>query len=368
MFTCPQCGERLVRARHGKAYFWACSSCNGRAVNVSVLRRTVHRGAANQLWHLAREGQRTSSRLCPCCSKSMTEVVVSTQTPDVTLDVCCACQFVWFDATEYEQLPPLPAPASEYEGLSAKSREQLAMFKLEQLAKEAQGSDWGTDPPEEWWQVLASILGMPVEYDVEPLTRLPWMTWGLIVLISLVSVLAFFDLERVVNRYGLIPAEIERYGGLTLITSFFLHAGIFHLVSNMYFLLIFGDNVEEYLGRWRFVLLLLAATVAGDLLHAAAYPQSDIPCIGASGGISGVLACYCLAFPRAGLGILFRRFAHFRWIRMPAYAALILWTLLQLLGTYMQIHNISSVSALAHLGGAAMGVVFWLMFRRRGGG
>jgi len=298
----------------------------------------------------------------------MTEVVVSTQTPDVTLDVCRACQFVWFDATEYEQLPSLPAPVSEYEGLSAKSREQLAMYKVEQLAKEAQGSDWGADdPPEEWWKVLVAMIGMPFEYEVEPLKRLPWMTWGLIAFITVVSALAFFDLERVVNRYGLIPAEIDRYGGLTLITSFFLHAGIFHLVSNMYFLLIFGDNVEDYLGRWRFVLLLLAATVAGDLLHIAADPRSTVPCIGASGGISGVLACYALAFPHARLGFLFRRYFYFRWVRMPAYAALILWVLLQLLGAYMQIHSISSVSALAHLGGAGMGVVFWLMFRRRGG-
>jgi len=299
----------------------------------------------------------------------MTEVVVSTQTPDVTLDVCRACQFVWFDATEYEQLPLSPAPPSEYEGLSPKSREQLAIFKVEQLAKQARETVWGTDPPEEWWKVLAAWLGMPIEYDVEPLKRLPWMTWSLIGLITLVSVLAFFDLEKVVHRYGLIPAQIERYGGLTLITSFFLHAGIFHLVSNMYFLLIFGDNVEEYLGRWRFLLLLLAATVAGDLLHVAADPRSEIPCIGASGGISGVLACYALAFPRARLGFLFRYFIYyFRWMYMPAYAALILWVLSQLLGAYMQIHGISSVSALAHLGGAGMGVVFWFVCSKRGVG
>src|SRR5437870_11119967 len=74
-------------------------------------------------------------------------------------------------------------------------------------------------------------------------------------------------LEEMIHRFGLIPAQLWRYGGLTWISSFFLHGGFWHLISNLYFLLLVGDNVEDYLGRGRFVLLLTLATLGGDALH-----------------------------------------------------------------------------------------------------
>jgi membrane associated rhomboid family serine protease len=115
------------------------------------------------------------------------------------------------------------------------------------------------------------------------------------------------------------------------------------------------------LGYGRFLVLLLLATLAGDCLHAAADPRSTIPCVGASGGISGVLVFYALKFPHARLGFFWR----LRWLHLPAWGALVLWLLWQSVGVLQQVSGIGNVSAIAHLGGAAVGLLFWLKWRRQ---
>jgi membrane associated rhomboid family serine protease len=214
-------------------------------------------------------------------------------------------------------------------------------------------------PPDEGWKWIPAICGLPVEMDAEPLETHPILTWSLSAVIAAVSILAFFDLERVVDSFGLVPAEFWRYGGLTLLTSFLLHGGVWHLVSNLYFFLLLGDNVEDCIGRKKMALLLVAATVLGDVLHAVAEPRSTEPCVGASGGISGVLAFYALQFPRARIGFMWRFF----WMRIPAWGAFTLWMLLQGFGLIMQLSGFSNVSALAHLGGVAAGVGLWFCWR-----
>ncbi|MBN2580806.1 MAG: rhomboid family intramembrane serine protease, partial [Pirellulales bacterium] len=171
------------------------------------------------------------------------------------------------------------------------------------------------------------------------------------------------NLNAAVEAYGMIPAQLGRHGGITLVTSFFLHAGLFHLIGNVYFLLVFGDNVESDLGRWAYLALLVAAALLGDLLHILGNRHSTVPCIGASGGISGVITYYALRFPKARLGFLFWFWFYIRWIHVPAYVALIFWFALQLLFVVHQQLGVGNVAALAHLGGAAVGVVAWLLWR-----
>lgn len=178
------------------------------------------------------------------------------------------------------------------------------------------------------------------------------------------SAFAFTQLHQVVPRFGLIPAEATRLGGLTFLTSFFLHAGIIHLIGNIYFLFVFGDNVENFLRPFRYLLLIALAAFIGDLAHIAADPRSQIPCIGASGGIAAVITFYALNFPDVKLGFLLRySWRWFRWIRLPAWSVFVLWILFQIIGAWEQVKGISSVSALAHLGGAATGFVAWLLWR-----
>lgn len=364
MYACPNCQRRLVGVRHPQGVFWTCEACGGRAVTVPVLRRTHVRDYVNQVWAYARDEKGVRRRPCPACNLKMLDVPIVHGGTAHWLDVCTRCYFVWFDPREYEQAPALPAsstPEASDAELSPKAREALAVETARRIGQGPSGIEEG--PPDEWWELLPAFLGLPVE-EGNPVQRRPWLTWSLVGLISLVSVAAFFNLDRVVDAFGLKPSEALRYGGLTLITSFFLHAGVFHLLGNMYFLWVFGDNTEDCLGRRRYALLLLLADMAGNLLHILGDPRSSVPCIGASGGISGVIAFYALQFPHARLGLYWRFVFYFRRILMPAWFAFLLWMALQIVMACMQVSGYSSVSALAHLGGATAGFVLWWMWRK----
>ena len=142
-------------------------------------------------------------------------------------------------------------------------------------------------------------------------------------------------------------------------TSFFLHGGIFHLLGNVYFLLILGDNCEDLLGPWKYLQLLVAATIVGGLAHVMTNFGSDVPCIGASGGISGIIAYYACRHPEAKVGLLLRFYWHFHWVYIPAGIAFLLWVLLQGALSWGQVNGFTNVAAMAHLGGAAVGVGSW---------
>jgi membrane associated rhomboid family serine protease len=200
--------------------------------------------------------------------------------------------------------PPKPPPAL----LPQKAREAIALARVQQLAEQARGPDFDSAPPDEWWKSIAAFLGMPVEFDAPAEERRPVVTWFLAAVIIMASVHSFFHLHEAVQLFGLIPAQATRMHGLTFVTSFFLHAGIIHLIGNMYFLLVFGDDVENFLRPLRYIGLIAIAAFVGDLIHIASEPNSTIPCIGASGGIAGVITFYALAFPEAKVGFLWRYF------------------------------------------------------------
>jgi len=213
--------------------------------------------------------------------------------------------------------------------------------------------------PDETWQWVPGLLGLPVECNAPKLQHLPWATWWVALTCCVASLLALLksppECEALLKQYGFTPAQWDAMGGVTLLTSFFLHGGWVHLASNMYFLVIFGDNVEDRMGIGRFLLLLLGGHLAGALLHGALDPRSSLPLVGASAGISAVIACYAIAFPKVRLAFLFWRWSWIYWLRMPAIAALVLFVLLQIIGAALQLGGFSKVSALGHLGGLAVG-------------
>jgi membrane associated rhomboid family serine protease len=151
---------------------------------------------------------------------------------------------------------------------------------------------------------------------------------------------------------------------LTLLTSMFLHGSPLHLAGNMLYLWIFGDNVEEVLGTVRYVMVYLACGVMGTLLQVAAAPDSMIPTLGASGAIAGVMGAYVVWFPNNRVRVLF-----FRIITVvPALWVIGLWIAMQLwlgFGSLNQIGESGGVAYLAHIGGAATGVLVAFLFRDR---
>lgn len=227
--------------------------------------------------------------------------------------------------------------------------------------------------------------------DHNPTTRTPVVTIALIAINTLVFLrqitmgpdMALFltrwgatpyELTHFVDLIGLVPGiQIEHVEGpgflpITALTSIFLHAGWLHLVLNMLFLWIFGNNVEDQLGRIRFLLFYLAAGLAGVALHVATQPESPVPMVGASGAISGMLGAYLVLFPRARVtSLLFLGF-FVQLIQVPAVLLISLWMVIQVLGGLVGLtlsSNVGGVAYWAHIGGFVAGWVGMRVFFRK---
>lgn len=387
MFSCPHCNKRLVNTRNNYGQFWACPGCKGRMVSIALLRRLVDEENVNWVWAQGRDGRGKQKRSCPMCHRAMFEVSSGNAPTAPKLDVCRFCTYIWFDPDEFEELSFLPGldhesrktlremnariagfgvPRVSTETLSRMrdpaedAREKFAIARIKSMAEKSR------DKPEEWWKMIPAFLGIPVEVSGHKIQSIPWVTWLLAAIVTGISIFAFSLGDAFIDDFGFIPSQFSRYWGLTLITPFFLHGGWLHLLSNMYFLLTFGDNVEDFLGKKRFLLLTLLATISGNILHGLFHPVSSVPCVGASGGISGLVAFYVLKFPDVKLGFYYWLFFHPYWIKISALGFFILWIFLQLLGVYYQVSGFSNVSALAHLGGMSMGVFFYIIWRKKG--
>lgn len=205
--------------------------------------------------------------------------------------------------------------------------------------------------------------------------RLQYVTIGLIVANVLVFLLTALGAEQTaaaaVYGLGYIPSVAFDYAelppelavvpeNLTYISYAFLHGDIFHLGGNMLFLWVFGDNVEDALGHIKFLVFYLLCAVAGALLHGLVAPQSQVPLIGASGAIAGVVTAYLILHPRVKIWILaFGRIP----LRIPAYITLALWILFQFM--MFAVGGEDQISWACHVGGIVAGAVLVLVLRSR---
>ena len=197
--------------------------------------------------------------------------------------------------------------------------------------------------------------------DENPTRRFPIVTVTLIalnILIFLYQVFSPQGLEYHVLRMGAIPYEITHFTTvtffprisppLTLLTSMFIHGGFLHLFGNMLYLWIFGNNIEDFLGPLRFILFYLISGLGASLIHIAFHPSSQVPMIGASGAIAGVLGAYFLLYPEARVLTLV-----LIWILpVPAFIILGLWFVAQV----MNIGIGGGVAWFAHIGGFLIGL------------
>jgi len=183
--------------------------------------------------------------------------------------------------------------------------------------------------------------------------------------------------DRLIFTLGFIPARfiaqqgenlLNPAGFLPVFSSMFLHANFIHLVSNMWMLLIFGDNVEDCMGHGRYLVFFLLCGIASVFAQAVSNPQSAIPMIGASGAISGVLGAYFLTYPQARILTLIPIIILFYIIELPAYFFLGFWFVLQFIqGSLYSLNSEQlaggGVAWWAHVGGFTAGVLFLQVFR-----
>ncbi|MFM8313364.1 MAG: rhomboid family intramembrane serine protease [Deltaproteobacteria bacterium] len=268
------------------------------------------------------------------------------------LEVCDKCSIVWFDFKEYQVsnakllnfgTPPTSTLQEEKSSAPLKNAEaEPPVFSIEGINLD---------------NSFFALLGLPQEENDSPvkskLTALP------IVLVTC-FVLSFIHFKNFWSL-GFDVSDPWKSFGLSWITSIWVHADLIHLLTNTYFLWLFGDNVEESLGTSRFLELFVLGGICGNLsaLIFSHHPQIYI---GASGAVMALSVYYILKFPRARLSYFFPLFL--AWgpkIRLPAYTVIGVFLVLDWLGVKDEMRGISDVGHLAHLGGAFLGFVYWLL-------
>ena len=204
--------------------------------------------------------------------------------------------------------------------------------------------------------------------DVIPSRTTPYIT---VTVILLNAVAWFFELSLprdvlpdFLQLYGVVPARLH---AVTLVTSMFLHGSWMHVIGNMWYLWIFGDNIEDRMGHGRFIVFYLLCGIGAALGHIAMDPHSTLPTIGASGAIAGVMGAYVVFFPRSRVLTLVPLIVYYEIIEVPAFVLLGIWFLMQLFSAGAIAVTASTqsggVAFAAHVAGFVMGVIAVFVFR-----
>jgi hypothetical protein len=225
---------------------------------------------------------------------------------------------------------------------------------------------------------------IPIRDDT-PTYSTPYINYLLIGLNALVFVFQQAVLppeaqRQFVNTFALVPVRFEAALGLVhgyvphgsvlpILTSMFLHAGWLHLIGNMWFLWIFGDNIEDYLGHFSYLTFYLVSGVAASLCHILLNANSTVPSVGASGAIAGVMGAYFLLFPSARVLMLVPLIFFFTFVWLPAWVVLGYWFVLEFLsGAASSINGAGrggGIAFWAHVGGFLAGVIMIKLMPQR---
>lgn len=208
--------------------------------------------------------------------------------------------------------------------------------------------------------------------DSIPAKKFPFFT------LFIILITAFFFFQELIspnqtdflNNFSLIPSKVNFAHLITLvpfITAIFLHAGFLHILSNMWFLWVFGDNVENHLSPFFFLLLYLGAGIAGNLAQYSLMPNSSIPMLGASGAVAGILGCYYILFPYSKIRTLVFIFFFATIIEISAPILLGYWFILQIISSAVSLPfsgDQGGIAFWAHVVGFIVGLIFGIIAKR----
>ncbi len=344
---CPRDRQLLEFRRVQDVGLEVCPSCAGVFLDRGELERLLPGFHAADLRAVSRRGQVRAGKLsCPACRRPMVPMRYGPIKTAFELDKCLTCGGLWLDAGELERMLEATEPVRRLEG-------KPIYTETRSYEPAVQEEPWTVKA------LLAFLLGVPVEEERRSRPLAP----ATLLLIAL-CILAYLIAGRgALETGGLVPAEILKGRRLyTLITAMFLHAGLFHLLGNMYFLYVFGDNVEEALGSVRFVLCYLLLGVCAGLVSVLfAVHDPNLPRVGASGAIAGLMGAYFVLYPNSQF-VMVLRFLMIP-IRVSAWLYLLFWVGLQVL--LLALGAISNIDIPAHLGGFTAGVGAGLAVRLR---
>ncbi|MCP4609483.1 MAG: rhomboid family intramembrane serine protease [Planctomycetes bacterium] len=357
---CPSCCGKLRRVKSKTALVDICLDCRGiwfdsgefvdfarsltESEKISPTKTRLFEPRKVHTLKTVREQTKT----CPKCNLAMKRFNYSYDS-NIFIDKCLNCQGIWTDGGEIRQV-------ARY----LKDDPRIKTIGNDIVEHKKNMEDLKS------WAGFGKALGLPVSpfilympkiilplADDNPRERFPVLTTSIITLCVIIFIAqANFidDLQTFFYFYGFVPKHFLDIGS---ITSMFLHADVFHLLGNMFFLWIYGDNVEDRFSRLGFIVFYLSCGLTASILHMVFNFNSMVPAVGASGAISGVMGAYLIFYPKARMSILFI----YRIIRVNASLYLIMWFIFQLMFalTIFASDSATGIAWFAHIGGFVFG-------------
>jgi membrane associated rhomboid family serine protease len=359
---CPTCGLALQPLTHAGVTVDVCLECRGIWLCAERLRDVIGASASGIVSPLAARQARTTRRQCPAGHGALQAASAGS---GVEVDSCPECLGVWFDGGEVARVRQVVRAA----GPSGTARDDALDARADELEREVEDQhavlkQEHVETPTGTW-LFQWLSDLPQEV-YSPVGSRPLVTYGLIAACVVVFVLQVWSAIQwttagmLIDRWGLIPATFfQGTAPWTLVTSMFMHGDPYHLAGNAYFLWVFGDNVEDRVGRGRYLALYLLGGVAGAAAHIASDPRSTIPVVGASGAISALAGAYVYLFPDRRFYLMIFDF----WLaRVRAVWVLGVWVVLQVVFALL---DVAGVAWWAHIGGFVFGVGAAVIYRIR---
>jgi membrane associated rhomboid family serine protease/Zn-finger nucleic acid-binding protein len=358
---CPVCKKQMMSRQIGEVTVDICSNCGGiwfdkdeLKETLSILKKSSEIPFRN-FKPLPREDEAQEFReiYCPRCATALKPFNYAYDS-GIFLDRCPSCGGIWADRDETESIASFLKGNPKLEKLGKSyldhSKERQTWIDLKEASPTMMSNAF-------YWQFLPLIV-LPVG-DENPRQHFPWVTMALIlinIIIFICEVIFISDPQSFFNRYGSIPVNIASGKNLyTLLSSIFLHGSLLHVLGNMFFLWIFGDNVEDIFRPFKFLVLYLTSGILGDVLHTFTHLASNMPMVGASGAISGLMGAYFVMFPTARMKIFFVK----RVIYLPAALYIGAWISFQIIYGLADIGlSVSNVGFFAHVGSFVAGMLF----------
>jgi len=300
------------------------------------------------------------NRLCPHCKTEMKKLNYAYDS-NIIVDKCETCNGIWTDNDEMMRLAVFRKgnPALDRMGEAiAKNRGEVLNKRYNDESSSNYHNSTGA-----WFRGTGLRIILPLS-DNQERSTFPFIVVAIIAINIIVFILQliFFKNDALLqfyNQFGLIPSSAftSIQGGYSFITSMFLHGSMIHLFGNMLFLWIFGDNIEDRFGHVKFIIIYLFCGIFADIIYVAFNGGSTIPCIGASGAISGIMGAYFLLYPLAKIKTLI----YGAIVDIPAWTYIGVWLGFQITFAYVERNRIGGgIGWMAHIGGFAAGIIIVL--------
>ncbi len=395
---CPNCRIQMQKYRHKNAMLDHCRNCKGFWFDLGELNYTLHQKRGNlnkkRLASLKKEGSEVTPshidrgvKMCPRCRVPMARKNYKMRS-NVFIDECPACGGVWLDKGEFKgilkydflgrcrekALALAPVDEDDEKKKELKERQGYSAFSTQKKEDDFMEKYAGTGQAivtEEKISLRGVVRGLnpvnflvgrffiPVEDDTISMGY-PYLNISLIVVCCTVffaQMTQLGDMEGFFGAYGFVPANFLSLGTFT---SIFLHAGLFHLAFNMWFLWIFGDDVEARFSGIGYLLFFVACGLFANLFYAAFTSDYFTPLVGASGAIGGVLGAYLVFYPKSTIFF----FGNGSW---AACYYLVFWFGMQMVNAFLYAGEKGGVAWTAHIGGFLCGAyIAWVQKRRQG--